>query len=262
MGKLFFSRVTVFVCLLLTTSLQAQDEDNYCVFQVNGKPMLNDSLVLAKGNFIYPGDFLTLKEGDKLLLSDENGIMYEINKKVTMPYDRISFYTKKEKQSSFTIAYLKYVWKKLWGQEERQNAGVVYRAPNSKMLAPVDSAQIYMTELSFEWISSKKPQLNYLYLVGEGESDTLKIATNGSTLILPVGDAVVKPKKSYRWALGTANDLNSEALIFRNFTVLDELSFEERMVELNEVKLEFMALGLSEDEIKRTFCQDQKLCFN
>lgn len=263
MGKLFLSRLTILTCLLLTVSLQGQEGGNYCVFQVEGKPMLNDSLVLAKGMFVYPDAFLTLDEGDKVLLTDDEGVMYEIKKKVTLPYGRIGHYTKKESQSPFTLTYLKYIWKKLWEKEEKENIGVVFRAPNyTAQITPLDSVQIFMPEITFSWEAAKAEEMQYFYLQETDGGSILKMATNGNTLILPVGGALIRPGGSYRWAITPENDLSSEYLQFSSFELLDEKSFEEKMKELNGARMEFMTLGLSEEEIKQTFCEDKKLCFN
>lgn len=263
MGKLFFSGILVLACLLCNNGLLAQEKGNYCVFQVEGKPMLNDSVVMAKGMFVREPDFLTLGEEDKLLLTDVEGVMYEISKKAIIPYGRIERYTKKESQSPFTLTYLKYIWEKLWEREEKQNIGVVFRAPNyTAPITPLDSVQIYMPEVMFSWEASKTGEMQYFYLQQKGSESILKMATNGSTLVIPVGGFLLRPGESYRWAVTPENDLNSEYLQFSSFDLLDKKSFDARMNELNGARMEFMTLGLSEEEIKQTFCEDKNLCFN
>ncbi len=266
MEKLFFSRVITVFCFVLTIGLQAQDTNNYCVFQVEGKPMLidSDSKPLVKGMFIYPEHSLSLDEGDKVILTDGEGVLYEINKKVTMPYARIERYTKKEKQSAFTLEYLKYVWQKLWQRKEKQNIGVVFRAPNyTQPIAPLDSVQIFMNEVPFTWQEPEKSKgMQYFYLQERGAEDFFKLATNGDTIILPADGKLLKPGGHYRWSVTPELNASEEDLVFSSFQLLKKDAFEAKLMDLNAIRREFMSLGLTEAEIKRTFCEDQKICFN
>ena len=265
MGKLFFSRLITAFCLFGTVVLFAQEKDNYCVFQVVGNPMLIDAEPepLEKGMFVYPKHSLSLSEGDKVILTDGEGVLYEIDKKVTMPYARIERYTKKEKQSAFTLEYLKYVWQKLWKREEKQNIGVVFRAPNyTQPIAPLDSVQIFSQEIAFEWEDPKSKELRHFYLQEEGVQGMTKLATNGNKILIPVDGKFLKSGISYRWSITSETNPEMENLEFRSFEVLQKEMFESKLKEYNAVRLEFMALGLSEAQIKRSFCEDLKLCFN
>jgi len=265
MGKLFFSRIITPICFILTLGLWAQDGNNYCVFQVEGKPMLIDSdpQPLQKGMFIYPEHSLSLNEGDKVILTDGEGVLYEISKKVTMPYARIKRYTKKEKQSAFTLEYLKYVWEKLWEREEKQNIGVVFRAPNyTQPIAPLDSVQLFMGDVPFTWQEAKAKEIRYFYLQELGAEGFIRLATNGDTMIIPVDGKLLKPGAFYRWSVSEEIEPVEENLVFRYFQLLQKKAFEAKLMELNAVRMEFRALGLTDEEIKRTFCEDQKLCFN
>ncbi|MEO0570992.1 MAG: hypothetical protein AAF039_04750 [Bacteroidota bacterium] len=265
MGKLFFSGLITAFCLFGTLVLFAQEKDNYCVFEVVGTPMLIDAKpkTLKKGMFVYPEHSLSLNEGDKVILTDDDGVLYEINKKVTMPYARIGRYTKKEKQSAFTLEYLKYVWQKLWEREEKQNIGVVFRAPNyTQPIAPLDSVQIFMQDITFEWEEQSSKEVRHLYLQEEGFEGFTKLSTNGNQILIPVDGKLLKSGSSYRWSITPEADPEMENLEFRSFDLLQKEMFEVRLKEYNAVRLEFMALGLNEAQIKRSFCEDLKLCFN
>lgn len=266
MGKLFFSGlITAPLCLLLTFGLWAQEGGNYCVFQVEGNPLLIDSISqpLRKGMFVYPKNSLSLNEGDRVILTDGQGVLYEINKKVTMPYARIQRYTKKKKQTSFTLEYLKYVWQKLWEREEKQNIGVVFRAPNyTQPIFPLDSVKLFMNEVPFEWQEPKSKEIRYLYLKEEGTENLVKLATNGDKVIFPVDGQLLKTGTAYRWAVTPEANPRVEDLEFRSFQLLQKEAFETRLMELNAIRMEFRSLGLSDEEIRRTFCEDEKLCFN
>jgi len=268
MGKLFFSRLTVLIGLLFVTGLRSQQEaGNYCVFQVVGKPMLIDAepggTPLEKGMFVYPQHSLTLNEGDKLILTDEEGVLYEIGKRVTMPHGRIKRYAKREIQSAFTLEYLKYIWTKLWEREEKENIGVVFRSERYKLpITPLDSVQIFMKDVPFVWNHSNKDEVVHFYLQEEGAQEFVKMAATGDRLILPIDGQLLNFGRAYRWAVIPDSDNKMENLMFRSFELLEKPVFEEKLKELNGIRREFMALGLSDEEIRRTFCEDLKLCFN
>ena len=253
------------LCLLLTCCLWAQDGSNYCVFQVEGSPVLIDSISqpLAKGMFVYPKHSLSLNEGDRVILTDGQGVLYEINKKVTMPYARIERYTKKEKQSTFTLEYLKYVWQKLWKREEKQNIGVVFRAPNqTPTLFPLDSTKLFMNEVPFEWQRSASNEIHYFYLREKGSKDVIKLATNGDKIILPLEGKLLNPGITYLWAVTRNDNAKTEELEFSSFELLPKEAFEAKLMDLNSIRMEFRSLGFTDEEIRRTFCEDEKLCFN
>jgi hypothetical protein len=252
-------------CLLFALGLWAQEDTNYCVFQVEGNPTLIDEEAqpLVKGMFVYPKHSLSLNEGDKVILTDGEGVLYEIKKKVTMPYDRIQRYTKKEKQSAFTLEYLKYVWQKLWEREEKQNIGVVFRAPNSTQpIFPLDSVKLFMAAVPFEWQEPKSEKIQYMYLQQETSDDFVKLATNGTKIILPVDGKLLQTGTSYRWTVTSESDPSLEEMEFHSFELLQKEMFEARLRELNAIRMEFRSLGLSDEEIRRSFCEDEKLCFN
>ena len=218
---------------------------------------------LEKGMFVYPQHSLTLNEGDKLILTDAEGVLYEISKRVTMPYGRIERYAKKEIQSAFTLEYLKYIWTKLWERKEKENIGVVFRSERYQLpVAPLDSVQVFMKDVPFIWEQSATEEAIHFYLQEEGKEGFVTLAATGDRLIIPVDGKLLDFGKAYRWAVIPDSDNKLENLMFRSFTLLEKDTFEERLKELNGIRREFMALGLSDEEIRRTFCEDIKLCFN
>lgn len=261
MGKLFFSRLSLIVVLILVVNVSAQEPKSYCVFKALGSPMLSDSIVLKKGMFIKPNHFLVLNEEDELVLTDNEGVLYEIKKKVTMPFNRISHYTKKEEQSSFTLNYLKYVWKKLWEKDKKENVGVVFRANKSTLLlTPKDGIKWFGDYLSFRWLEASSEEVQYLYLKNLQNGQLVKIGTNGDKLVIPVDGLYLKPDNSYSWSVSINENDDLALLEFATFEILSHTSFAEKIEEYQEVFKEFRLLGFSEEEIKKSFCEDRNLC--
>ncbi|NKI30990.1 hypothetical protein [Croceivirga thetidis] len=262
MGKLLFSRLMILTCLLLSLIVKGQ-EDSYYVFHVTGEPMLNDSLVLAKGMFVAKDNFLTLGENDELLLSDQNGALYEIKKKVTLPYGRIAHYKKKEVQENGVVKYLKFVWKKLWEKRSNDNVGVVFRASNSTIpLYPLDSVSVFGKELNFSWKPTQDGGRHYFYLQQAGSEQMLKLATNGTYLELPIGGDLLENGKEYQWAISSDDNQEAAYLEFLSFDLMNQEDFETRMKEYKPLIAEFEALGVSEEIIKESLCRDLNFCFD
>lgn len=261
MEKLFLSTVTILIFFLCGNSI-AQENEYYCTFQVEGSPMLDDKIVLSKGMFIKPENFLALRGNDQLILVDQDGIMYEIDKQVIMPFERIKKYAKIKEQSYFTINYLKYVWKRLWEREEKkENIGVVFRAPKPNLaISPLDSALLKGPMIKFNWLKADKDSLSYLYLAQNKSEEITKIGLNGDKIFLPVQEGLLSPNKSYRWAVSIEADAKIENLQFQQFKILSDEEFEKRLDFYSEAIKEFQLLGLSPSQIKTTLCEDVNLC--
>ena len=261
MGKLLFSKLIMLFAMFMGLAVMAQEQ--YCVFKVEGKPMLNDSIPLQKGVFINTGQFLKLDEKDKVVLLDETGAIYELDKKMYIPFKNIEKFTKRPEQTSFTLKYLKFIWDKLWQEEEKENIGVVFRSDWASIpLKPADSVFIYGSDVVFNWQEKQTDETNYLFLRNNDEKEYLKLSTNGNTLTLPVNDKILKSDSSYYWSVSSEREPEMKDLYFHSFYLLGEDSFNLKMREFKEVWKEFEALGFTEDEIKNSFCEDKGLCFD
>ena len=246
----------------IQSSWAQQLETGYCVFQVQGRAMLNDSIVLSKGMFIKSGHFLTLDEGDEVLLTDTNGVMYELKKKVIVPFARIKRYTKKEKQGPFSFSYLKDIWKKLWDENEKQGTNIVLKSINSaSQQSPENDVSLFMREIPFVWTKPNPTGLSYFFLQEGDTKSPFTIATNGNTIVIGPQGISLKPDTTYYWSVASEPDPNPEHLEYYSFYLLGEESFNEKMKALSGVRLEFELLGLTEEQVKQTFCEDKGLCF-
>lgn len=238
-------------------------QEHYCVFKIEGTPMLNDSIPLKKGVFVNSGQFLKLSEDDEVVLLDEAGAIYELDKKMYIPFENIEKFTKRPEQTSFTLKYLKFIWKKLWENEEKDKIGVVFRASfSNKLLKPADSVSMYSNEIVFKWQEIESNELIYVFIRNLNDDALMKIATNGNTLILPIDNTFLTNDNSYHWSVSTEPEPEIESLNFYAFDLLSDKSLALRMDELKGVEEEFKALGFTEEEIKKTFCEDRKICFD
>ena len=261
MGKLFFSRLIIILSIVV--SPKAIGQEYYCVFKVDGNPLLNDSIPLQKGVFINSGQFLKLNDKDEVVLLDEAGTIYELDKKMYIPFKNIEKFSKRPEQTSFTLKYFRFIWNKLWQDEQKDNIGVVFRANLANiLLEPVDSVFIYKTEVVFNWLEKQPGETNYIFIRNTTENDYLKLSTNGSTLTLPVDDKILKSDNSYYWSVSSESKLEIKDLNFHSYSLLGEESFNLKISEFKEIWQEFQALGFTDDEIKKTFCEDKGLCFD
>jgi hypothetical protein len=263
MEKLLLSGLIFYFSLLCSLGLFAQESGNYCVFQVDGQPMLNDSLVIKKGMLINKTHWLTLQENETLILTDSEGVLYEIPDKTKLSYNRIAQYSRKNDQSNFTITYLKFIWKKLRNRETKENIGVVFRAPlHTQAISPPDSAQLFTKEIRFSWETLAKGKMQHLYIKSPDTESTLKISSDGNRLALPVDLVSLKENHRYQWAVTHDENTALEDLTYRSFTLLDQSKFDQKMQGLKTLINEFERLGLSSGQIAQTLCEDQKLCFD
>lgn len=262
MEKLFLSLTAFFLIGIFTPRLYAQQKEYYCIFKVEGKPLLDDTEVLEKGMFVKPENFLTLSENDQVVLMDQNGEMYEIRKKAIIPFARIKRYTQKNKQN-FTVKYLKYVWKKLWEREEKENIGVVFRSPRlSQLIAPSDSVVLRGPMVRFEWIKKEKDSLSYFFLIDDKSKKMTQINLYADKITLPTQEGLLNYNTKYNWAVANSYDDKHQDLQFNSFTIIDDEEFSNRLSEYKEIINEFVALGFTEAEILSTLCEDLKLCSN
>jgi len=261
MGKLFFSRLIILTIFAISPIVIGQEY--YCVFKVDGGPLLNDSIPLQKGVFINSGQFLRLNEKDEVVLLDDNGTIYELDKKMYIPFKNIEKFSKRPEQSSFTMKYLKFIWNKLWQDEEKENIGVVFRSSRSnQLIAPLDSVSIYKSEIAFSWLEKQAGEDNFIFIRKNREETFLKFTTNGNTLALPVHDILLERDNTYYWSVSTDATPEKGELDFNTFQLLSEDSFNLKMEDVKEIWKEFKILGFTEEEIRTTFCEDNRLCFD
>ena len=222
MEKLFLSIVTTLV-LFTNFSLTAQKNSYYCVFQVKGKPRLNKQVILNKGMFIKPDNTVTMSQDDSLILINQDGVFHKIHKKGIISYEQIKDYNNQKKQSSFTLDYLKYVWKRLWEREKKQNIGVVYRSGNNmiKKLKPADSTLIEGPTVEFKWEGMSDNEVSYFYLKEKKTGRGIEIRLKENRLVLTAQKNILNTNSTYLWTVENKPDIKPKDDSYSEFKIID-----------------------------------------
>ena len=153
---------------------------------------------------------------------------------------------------------MKDTWKKLWDENEN----VVLTSVNAvSQQSPGNDVSLFMHEIPFVWTKPSPAGLSYFFLQEGDTKSPFTIATNGNTIVIGPQSISLKPDTTYYWSVASEPDPNPKDLEYYSFYFLGEESFNEKMKALSGVRLEFELLGLTEEQIKQTFCEDKGLCF-
>ena len=126
--------------------------------------------------------------------------------------------------------------------------------------SPGNDVSLFIREIPFVWTKPNPTGLSYFFLQEGDTKGTFTIATNGNTIVIGPQNISLKPDTTYYWSVASEPDPNPEDLEYYSFYFLGEKSFKEQMKALSGVRLEFELLGLTEEQIKQTFCEDKGLC--
>lgn len=260
MEKLF----TFLIFIVLSgVSTNGFAQNSYCVFDVTGKPISAKGMILKKGDLITAEDAFTVKTGQKVLLTDNEGQLFEIPENNNCDFLKVPSFKKNMETGSFSKKYLAYVWKKFSKQESgNANIGAVYRNDkNYKQLAPLDSVKLYVPEIDFAWVTEKPDDKSYFFLQEEGQDHITKIGVDGNNLHLFVDYQLLKPGKTYFWGASREKFPDTDAMKLASFTLLDKKEFDTMASQINELRTDMSQLGFTEVEIKEMLCKDYKLCY-
>jgi hypothetical protein len=262
MGRIFLSRLD-FICIVtIIISSVVTAQDDYFVFQISGKPMLNTQLPVQRGEVFRNLDTYILKRKDTVFLINRSGELFELNKPTSYTYNSISKYRKQFDSKSLSALYFTYVWKQFSNQKEnRQRPGVVYRENRNIVLSkPIDSINLNVPEIEFLWKNNTDVATVYFHLQEIGSSHITKIGVNSSTIILYRDNFMLQSGKRYKWTVTPNAFPDFAKATFHTFELLtneEYIQLEEKMKALTTA---LKLLGFSSKDIAKAICMDYKYC--
>lgn len=259
MEKLFILRIVGIVCFSCSLSF---GQSNYYVYKKEGKPVLNTIKNLERGGLFSESDTLFMAAQDYVLLVNESGELFEINKPNKYAYSAIVDYKRKFESNSFSKKYFTYVWKQFTNQLKRkQQAGVVYREErNIELVSPVDSLRLFSPEVRFTWQNRTDSTEVFFFLRNLNTKHLAKIGLKGNTMVLNLDNFILKSDETYEWSLATEPFPNLNELKFNRLDLLSKAKYEKLKTDMNAIVKVFTILGYSESDVKKAICQDYKLC--
>ncbi len=81
-----------------------------------------------------------------------------------------------------------------------------------------------------------------------------------NTLALNIDNVLLKKGETYQWAITETKFFNPNKLNFYTFTLLNESSYTMAQKELESISNYLKSIGLSDENIKKSFCEDYKTC--
>ena len=261
MERIFLSRIVGVLALCFSCSI-CYGQHNYYVFKKRGKPAANKVEVLDRGSQFLETDTLYLKAQDYVLLVNELGELFEIDKPNTYAFSAIVDYRRKLNADSFTKKYFIYVWEQFTNHAKiKQEAGVVYREErNIKLLSPRDSVKLFAPEVEFSWQNTTDQEGVYFFLRDLKTGHLTKIGLTGNSIILHLDNVLLKPGQAYEWSASTTSFPNLNELKFNLLDMVTKQEFEQLEKEVAALIKAFTLLGFSETEIQEAICIDYKFC--
>lgn len=263
MGKLYSLKAILLLALVFFCVVGSYAQDNLMVFKIEGTPVLKvDKAIksLSKGSPIDANGLISLKDKDHLLLINNDGNCFEINKAGDYSFADIKKNPIKEDNSSFTKKYLSYVWNQFTKNTNAQSkTGVVYRNDMLILLQPSDNVKLYIPEIKFVWNVDSEEK--YFFLKDIETDHLTKFGVMGNNLTLFVDDQLLKKGRSYQWAVSETKFPDLEALVFYSFSMLSNEEFKALEPEIQLFKKDLQSLGFSAPEIKLLLCNDYKICY-
>ncbi len=261
MERVFLSRVVGVLALFFSCSISF-GQQNYYVFKKRGKPVVHKDKVLDRGSLFLETDTLTMNAQDYVLLVNELGELFEIDKPNKYVFSAIVDYRRKLEADSFTEKYFAYVWEQFTNQtKKKQEAGVVYREERKvSLLSPRDSVKFFAPEVQFLWQNTTEQEGVYFFLRELKTGHLTKIGTTGNSIILHLDNVLLKPGQAYEWSVTTSSFPNLNELKFNLLDIVTKQEYEQLEKEVAALIKVFTLLGFSEAEIQEAICIDYKFC--
>lgn len=262
MGRIFLPRLDLICIVLIVISSVVTAQDDYFVFQISGKPMLNSQHPVKRGEVFRNLDTYILKRKDTVFLINRSGELFELNKPTSYTYNSISKYRKRFDSKSLSALYFTYVWKQFSNQKEnRQRPGVVYREDrNIRLSEPMDSIKLNVPEIEFVWKNNTDVATVYFHLQDIESNHITKIGTNSSTIILYLDNVILKSERKYKWAVTTKAFPDFSKVKFHAFELLAKEEYAKLQAKMEALTTALKLLGFSSEDIARAICLDYKYC--
>jgi hypothetical protein len=268
MENLFkINRILVLILFNFFVFQLAFSQHGFVVHRVNGEPYLqvNDSVKsVTKGSLLDKNTLLTMGRSDNIHFINDKGDIFKLFDSGTFSYSDLEKIPALENNSSFLRNSLSYAWKEFTNTLAVRNkkSGVVYRGEELIVkLNPVDSAFIAGSEIRFEWLPKKDKEKDYYFIFRDVTTGlTTTIGTPSTAISLTVDDNLFKFGNEYEWTITETRFPPKETPFFK-FKILTKDEFKSKQGEIKQISSFLKDNGYSKAEIRKTLCQDFKICY-
>ena len=254
--------------IFLAVGIPLLAQNNFFVHKYEGVPYVieNDSVKsMTIGLNINKRSKLVINDNESLYYINEAGEVFNLNEAGEYNYRQLSKIKPQENNSSYVKKMFQHIWKEFTNRanKRKNNTGVVYRGDGITLMKhPADSIKIYYSEIKFEWDSINDKTKEYFFILKDIDSDkTIKIGTPATSVSLFVDGSFLKDGGNYKWAITETKYPYDNKIVFYNFKLLNKSEFEDLEKEVKEISKFLKELGFSIKEIRKTLCQDYKICY-
>lgn len=237
--------------------LNAQEQ--LCVFSVTGSAKIKDKS-LSKGDFIVNNDKVVLSSNSKLLVIDNDGETYQINKKGYYSYQTILKNNNFKNKDNLTVRYLKFLWKEFSNKQKNEKiiAGV-FRG-NVLMEIPKNNSIIKKDKITFKWKVVDSTSSYYFFLRNIKTGELFRIETNGTEISFHEELKIFQDGNQMEWAVTIEAFPNLNNIPFYNFEKLDNTEYETLKKSYDGFVIDLKNLGKEDNEIKNILCSKFNIC--
>lgn len=259
--------ISSFIILFLYVNAIAMAQKNHLfVLKFEGEPYLlkNDTTeVVSKGAHINKKTKLVMKRDDIVFLIDHKGDVYELHETGTFKFKELKELKPVKNEDSYVKNLMSYFWKDFTNTLEKgyNKSGVVVRGDYVKLLQPIDSVNVFMSEITFEWeAKANKSQPYYFVLRPAGTDHITKIGTHDNSITLFIDDINLTYGNTYDWTVVESKFDNLKKADFSRFQLLSKAEHTKRQDELRKLSQFLSSIGFESDEIETMLCVNYKTC--
>lgn len=255
MEKLFI-KVVFFLLLFQITAAQ----ESLCVYKVNGTVTLNKKAKsLTKGVLIQKNDNIKLSSKSKLILIDDKGSVFELNKPGSYAFSTILKNKKNTESSGLTAKYFSFIWSELTNEKKGKKAIAGVFRGDVLMQYPLNNALIGGLKVIFKW-NNDLGTSQYLFISNQDDEVLLKIETNSNEMGFYLDNEIFINEKILKWAVTNDEFPNLKNIPFYSIKILTFDEYEQVIKEHQSLIDELISLGLTQEEINETFCESYGIC--
>ena len=250
------------IILLLGSAVYAQD--SLCVFDLKGSAYLKMQASIqpiGKGSFVNSKSIIMLEQTDVTAI-DASGQAYQVKGSGEYPYKEILKNKVLEKGGSLTAKYFRLIWEEFMNKEQDKTIiGGVFRG-EIPMVYPPDSAMVVNRSMTFEWDPLWDSETSYFFLRNKATDDLLKLATNGNELTLYKDNPIFNNGTEFEWMVSGDAFPNLNNTPFLSFDLIEREDYNRQLKAFDSFIQDLKVLGISDETIEDTICEQFKLCKN
>ena len=204
-------------------------------------------------------DNIKLSSKSKLILIDDKGSVFELNKPGSYTFSSILKNKKNTESSGLTAKYFSFIWTELTNEKKEKKAIAGVFRGDVLMQYPPNNASIGGLKVVFKWNNDLESS-QYLLICNMKDELLLKIETNSNEMGFYLDNEIFENEKDLKWAVTNDEFPNLKNIPFYSFKTLTYDEFEQIKKEHQSLIDELISLGLTQEEINETFCESYGIC--